>query len=89
MNYSDSARIKSVLVNAGHTYTESIDDADVIIFDTCSVRQKSEDKVTGKIQEIPKNKKIWITGCMIQHNFRNAKVHNDTQDKIVSQLMEK
>jgi tRNA A37 methylthiotransferase MiaB len=42
-----------------------VDEADIVIFDTCSVRQKAEDKVWGKLIEIPKNKKIWITGCMV------------------------
>jgi tRNA-2-methylthio-N6-dimethylallyladenosine synthase len=89
MNYSDSARIKAVLINSGHTYTDNINDADIVIFDTCSVRQKSEDKVTGKLKEIPKDKKIWITGCMIQHNFRNKKIANETINKKIDGLMER
>ena len=74
MNYSDSARIKAVLTNCGFSYADTIEDADIVIFDTCSVRQKSEDKVFGKLLEIPKDKKIWLTGCMIQHNLRNGKI---------------
>jgi len=61
MNYADSARIKAILTNSGRNYVETIEQANVIIIDTCSVRQKSEDKVTGKLQEIPRDKKIWIT----------------------------
>jgi tRNA-2-methylthio-N6-dimethylallyladenosine synthase len=61
------------------SHVDSIDDADIVIFDTCSVRQKSEDKVFGKLLEIPKDKKIWLTGCMIQHNFRNAKIQNEAE----------
>jgi len=89
MNYSDSARIKAVLTNSWHTYTDTIDDADVVIFDTCSVRQKSEDKVTGKLKEIANDKKIRITGCMIQHNFRNKKIANETINKKIDGLMER
>lgn len=74
MNYADSARIKAVLTHCGFEYVESIDEADIVIFDTCSVRQKSEDKITGKLTQIPSNKKIWITGCMIQHGMRNNKL---------------
>jgi tRNA A37 methylthiotransferase MiaB len=55
-------------------YTEKPEDANIIIFDTCSVRQKSEDKITGKLKEIRDDQKIWITGCMIQHNLRNQKI---------------
>ncbi|MDR0650549.1 MAG: hypothetical protein LBG59_03995 [Candidatus Peribacteria bacterium] len=61
MNYSDSARIKAVLTNCGFSYSETEEQADIIIFDTCSVRQKAEDKITGKLKDIPPEKKIWIT----------------------------
>ena len=46
IKYSDTARIKSVLKNCGFTPVDTIDEAEIVIFDTCSVRQKSEDKVT-------------------------------------------
>ena len=71
MNYADSVRIKSVLINCGFEYVDNENDADILIFDTCSVRQKAEDKITGSLKDVDKNKKIWITGCMVQHNFRN------------------
>jgi len=84
MNYSDTARIKSVLKNCGFEPVETIAEADIVIFDTCSVRQKSEDKVTGKLKEIPLTKKVRITGCMIQHTMRNQKV--STAAKLPDQL---
>lgn len=87
MNYSDSARIKAVLTNCGFSYVPTVEEADIVIFDTCSVRQKSEDKVFGKLLEIPKSKKVRVTGCMIQHNFRNEKVQNEMNDKKVAELM--
>lgn len=77
MNYADSARIKAVLTNCGWKYVENMGDADVVIFDTCSVRQKSEDKITWKLKEIWKHQKVWITGCMIQHNLRNSKLTSE------------
>jgi tRNA-2-methylthio-N6-dimethylallyladenosine synthase len=87
MNYADAARIKAIMLNSGFSYVDTIQDADIVIIDTCSVRQKSEDKVTGKLKEIPQDKKIWITGCMIQHNFRNAKISKQLKDKTASMLM--
>ena len=45
MNYSDSARIKAVLQNCGRVHVDNETEADVVIIDTCSVRQKSEDKI--------------------------------------------
>lgn len=89
MNYADSARIKAILTNSGRNYVETIEQANVIIIDTCSVRQKSEDKVTGKLQEIPRDKKIWITWCMIQHNLRNNKIAKAVKDNSASLKIQK
>ncbi|MFA7298306.1 MAG: MiaB/RimO family radical SAM methylthiotransferase [Candidatus Absconditabacterales bacterium] len=74
MNYADSARITAVLTNCGFSYTENSTEADIIIFDTCSIKQKSEDKITGKLKTIRPDQKVRITGCMIQHNLRNSKL---------------
>ncbi len=74
MNYADSARIKAVLTHAGMIYVSDINDADLVIFDTCSVRQKSEDKVAGKMMEIRKDQKVRMTGCMVQHYLKNTKI---------------
>lgn len=82
MNYADSARIKAVLTNCGFSYTDKVAEADIIIFDTCSVRQKSEDKITGKLRELKKSQKIRITGCMIQHNLRNRKLRSWSVEKL-------
>lgn len=76
MNYADTARIKAILINLWFEYTDKIDTSDIVIFDTCSVRQKSEDKITWLLKNIDKKKKIWITWCMVQHNIRNKKLTN-------------
>jgi len=87
MNYADAARIKAVLIHCWFSYCDNIDEADIVIFDTCSVRQKSEDKITGKMNEIPKNKKIRITGCMIQHKLRHSKISKWITWKTITWLM--
>lgn len=74
MNYADSARIKAILTHAGMVYVDDIKKADIVIFDTCSVRQKSEDKIFGKMLEIEKHQKVWMTWCMVQHYLRNTKI---------------
>ena len=73
MNYADSARIKAVLINCWFSYTENSKEADIIIFDTCSIKQKAEDKITGKLKTVRADQKVRITGCMIQHNMRSSK----------------
>ena len=74
MNYADSARINTILQNCWFSYESNIKNADIIILDTCSVRQKAEDKITGLMKWFGKNQKIRITGCMIQHNMRTSKL---------------
>ncbi len=76
MNYADTARIKTILLNCWFSYTAEQKDANIVILVTCSVRQKSEDKITWLLKDIWKNQKIRITGCMIQHNMRNNKIAN-------------
>ncbi len=80
MNYSDSARIKAVLSNSWMAYVDNKEQADIVILDTCSVRQKSEDKVWGQLKELRSDQKIWLTWCMIGHNL-NLKKTGTTKSK--------
>ena len=69
MNERDSEIICSMMMDEGYTPTASIDDADLIIFNTCSVRKHAEDRVWGKMDEFKKLKRkrkfiIGLVGCM-------------------------
>lgn len=72
MNYSDSERVASVLGEIGYTYTENPENADLYLFNTCSIRQKGEDRVYGQFKNLGLQKKenpnllIGITGCMVR-----------------------
>lgn len=82
MNYSDSERIHALLNRAGWTYTENEKDADMVIFNTCSVRQKSEDKAVGAMKKCKENNPkacIAVTGCMI----RQTGSRNNSKDKVL------
>lgn len=81
MNYSDAARIKAVLTNCGRSHVDERNDADVVIIDTCSVRQKSEDKVRWLLKEVRPDQKIRCTGCMIGHNLNLKKAKATTSKK--------
>jgi tRNA A37 methylthiotransferase MiaB len=47
MNVADSQRVGSSLEHLGYTLTETIEEADVIVLNTCVVRQSAEDKAYG------------------------------------------
>jgi len=70
MNMRDSEIIWEVLQEAGYEKAASLEDADVVLFNTCSVRQHAEDRVIGNIQKLASRKKknpefkIGILGCM-------------------------
>jgi len=72
MNYSDSERITTVLEKMGYEKTDGFQDADLILLNTCSVKQKAEDRIYGlgeqfaPLKEQNPNLKIGITGCMIR-----------------------
>lgn len=62
--------------------------ADIVIYDTCSVRQKSEDKVFGALLEVKPFQRVWMTGCMVQHYLKTAKVvkYRDKKEQRALQL---
>ena len=69
MNYSDSERVVGLLERAGWSNTDMKESADLILFNTCSVRQKSEDKAVGAMRKAKKqnpNVCIGVTGCMVR-----------------------
>jgi tRNA-2-methylthio-N6-dimethylallyladenosine synthase len=49
MNVSDSQRVGSALEHLGYAHTESAEEADVIVLNTCVVRQSAEDKAYGRL----------------------------------------
>lgn len=70
MNVSDSERVATQLVSRGYQMTASEDTADIILFNTCSVREKAEHKLftrVGQINHSPnKDKVVGILGCVAQ-----------------------
>lgn len=72
-NVSDTEKIDGMLEEMGFIKTEDKADADVIIYNTCAVREHAEQKVFGKIGELVQYKRkkpsliIGLCGCMMQH----------------------
>ncbi len=71
MNESDSERLAGILAGAGGSRTERPEDADVIIVNTCAVRQKSEEKLfsyLGRLARIRERRpvRLGVVGCVAQ-----------------------
>ncbi|RJP49944.1 MAG: tRNA (N6-isopentenyl adenosine(37)-C2)-methylthiotransferase MiaB [Anaerolineaceae bacterium] len=71
MNVADSQRVGSSLEHLGYTLTKTIEEADVIVLNTCVVRQAAEDKAMGRVTSLAPLKKknpnlvINLMGCMV------------------------
>lgn len=71
MNENDSERIAGILTARGAEMTDSPENSDLIIINTCAVREKSEEKLysyLGRLAPFKKNKKvvIGVVGCVAQ-----------------------
>lgn len=82
MNIHDSEVIAGVLEKINYCQADSLEDADVIILNTCCVRESAEQKVYGRIGQLKELKRynpnlvIAVTGCMIQQEHVQKYISN-------------
>ena len=71
MNVADSQRVGSSLEHLGYTFTGKAEEADVIVLNTCVVRQSAEDKALGRLNSLKPLKEknpdlvINLMGCLV------------------------
>ena len=71
-NVADGETIKGILSSLGYIITEDIDSADLILFNTCAIREHAEDRVFGNVGRLKARKEsnpnliIALCGCMMQ-----------------------
>ena len=71
LNENDSEKLCGMIEKMGYTKTEDLKESDLVVFNTCCVRENAEDKLFGKLGEVKKVKEkrgtlIAIGGCMMQ-----------------------
>ena len=77
MNFSDSEVVASILSGQGYQTTRNIDDADVILLNTCSIRENAEQRVRNRLTEFKIKKErnpelvVGILGCMAERLKKN------------------
>ena len=79
-NENDSQKIAGMLKNSGYSKTEDPAEADVIVFNTCCVRENAENALLGKLGEVKKYKEekgtiVAIGGCMMQEKNMVEKIN--------------
>jgi len=72
MNVYDSELVMSILARAGYETGSSLEDADVILVNTCSIRENAEQRVYGRLDRFLQEKKkrpvtVGVLGCMAEH----------------------
>ncbi len=72
MNFSDSEIVSSILANEGFDTTEDLAGADLVLLNTCSIREKAEQTVRMRLKQINSHKKrrpgmlVGVLGCMAE-----------------------
>lgn len=80
LNENDSEKLCGMIEKMGYTPTEKYEEADLVVFNTCCVRENAEDKLFGKLGELKRIKEkrgtiIAIGGCMMQEKHITDKIH--------------
>ncbi len=71
-NVADGERLKGMLEQMGYKMTETLEEADLVLYNTCAIREHAEDRVFGNvgalknIKAAKKDMKILLCGCMMQ-----------------------
>ena len=81
LNENDSERLSGMIEKMGYIKTQNIEEASLIVFNTCCVRENAEDKLFGKLGEVKRIKEkkgaiIAIGGCMMQEKQMVEKIKN-------------
>ncbi|MFY9675281.1 MAG: tRNA (N6-isopentenyl adenosine(37)-C2)-methylthiotransferase MiaB [Terriglobales bacterium] len=70
MNVHDSEKVIGTLVQQGYRQVESVDEAGLVLYNTCSIRDKAEQKVFNRLNDYKKlrkqGKKFGVLGCVAQ-----------------------
>ncbi|MCY4670028.1 MAG: tRNA (N6-isopentenyl adenosine(37)-C2)-methylthiotransferase MiaB, partial [Rhodococcus sp.] len=72
MNVHDSERLSGLLEDAGYSKAETGTDPDLVVFNTCAVRENADNKLYGNLSQLAPNKEanpdmqIAVGGCLAQ-----------------------
>ncbi|MFA7444506.1 MAG: tRNA (N6-isopentenyl adenosine(37)-C2)-methylthiotransferase MiaB [Flavobacteriaceae bacterium] len=72
MNFSDSEVVASILANQGYNTTQTLEEADLVLVNTCSIRDKAEQTIRKRLEQynavkkINPSMKVGVLGCMAE-----------------------
>ncbi len=83
MNVNDSEKMYDILEKNGYSHTDDEMAADIIIVNSCAVREKPQDKIFSYAGRMPKEKIIIVSGCVAQSEKDNILKRNPKIDYII------
>jgi tRNA-2-methylthio-N6-dimethylallyladenosine synthase len=83
MNVNDSEKMRHILENKGLTIARVEEAADIIIINSCAVREKPQDKIFSYAGRLPRNKIIIAAGCVAQAEKEKIRERNPNINYIV------
>lgn len=81
-NVADGEKIKGILCSLGYELTESLEEADLVLYNTCAIREHAQDRVFGNVGALKKYKTakpdmiIALCGCMMQQDYVAERIKN-------------
>ena len=89
MNFADTELVMGILKNQGYVMAKEINDANVILLNTCSIRDNAEQKIYARLEHLRGNKRrkpgtvIGILGCMAERLRKNLIEEKKIVDLVV------
>lgn len=81
-NVADGERIKGILEEIGYGFTDDVNNADLVLYNTCAVREHAQDRIYGNVGALKNVKKanpnliIALCGCMMQQEKVSERIKN-------------
>ena len=79
-NVADGEKIKGILESVGYDLTEEIDESDLVLYNTCAIREHAQDRVFGNVgkrkawKEADRSRILALCGCMMQQEYVAEKI---------------
>ena len=92
MNFADSEVVASILANEGYSTTQTLEEADLVLINTCSIRDKAEQTVRKRLEKFQAVKRIQphlqvgVLGCMAERLKKKLLEESKIVDMVVGPL---
>lgn len=83
MNVNDSEKMRHILEQKGLSASDTDEDADLVVLNSCAVREKAQEKIFSYIGRLPREKRVIVAGCVAQSEREHILKTNRKVDFVV------